>query len=112
MIVVSDTSPITALLTIGAEELLTRLFDDVIIPPAVRNELLRSHPLLPSWLQAKTIQNPERAHEYARTVDAGEAEAIELARELQADLLLIDERKGRTLARKEGIPIIGLLAAR
>jgi len=42
-------------------------------------------------------------------VDAGEAEAIELARELHADQLLMDERKGRRLAVQEGIPVIGLL---
>jgi len=52
MIVVSDTSPITALLTVGAEVLLPRLFDEVIIPGAVRAELLRSHPDLPVALPA------------------------------------------------------------
>ena len=39
----------------------------------------------------------------------GEAEAIELARELHADRLLIDERKGRKLAVAEGVAVIGLL---
>lgn len=42
-------------------------------------------------------------------VDEGEAEAIELAKELQADWLLIDERKGRRLASQERVPVIGLL---
>jgi hypothetical protein len=46
---------------------------------------------------------------YARIVDLGEAEAIQLARELRADQLLMDERKGRRLAVQEGIPVIGLL---
>jgi uncharacterized protein len=109
MIVVSDTSPITALLTIGAAELLAHLFQEVAIPPAVRDELLRSHPLLPSWLQVKTVQSPGQVRSYAQTVDIGEAEAIALARELRADRLLMDERKGRTLALREGIPVIGLL---
>ena len=109
MIVVSDTSPVTALLTIGAAELLVQFFDEVVIPPAVRGELLRSHPLLPPWLQVKTVQNPGQVRQYAQTVDLGEAEAIELARELRADRLLMDERKGRALARREGIPVVGLL---
>ena len=39
----------------------------------------------------------------------GEAEAIELARELRARRLLIDERKGRRLAVAEGVAVIGLL---
>ena len=109
MIVVSDTSPITALLTVGAESLLTRLFAEVVIPGAVRDELLRSHPLLPSWLRVEVVQNLSQATQFARIVDIGEAEAIELALELHADRLLIDERKGRRLAAKEGIPVIGLL---
>jgi predicted nucleic acid-binding protein len=50
MIVVSDTSPLTALLTVGQADILPKLFDQVIIPEAVRVELLRSHPLLPEWL--------------------------------------------------------------
>jgi uncharacterized protein len=109
MIVVSDTSPITALLTIGAAGLLAQLFQDVIIPPAVRDELLRSHAVLPSWLQVRAVQSLEQVRKYAHTVDLGEAEAIQLAQEIRADRLLVDERKGRTLAQREGVPIIGLL---
>jgi predicted nucleic acid-binding protein len=109
MIVVSDTSPITALLTVGAADLLERLFAEVVIPVAVRDELWRSHPVLPPWIQVKTVQNRDRVQEYAQAVDVGEAEAIQLARELLADRLLVDERKGRTLALREGIPVIGLL---
>ena len=44
MIVVSDTSPLTALLTVGEVELLPKLFTDVVIPATVRNELLRTQP--------------------------------------------------------------------
>ncbi|MGH8024829.1 MAG: hypothetical protein ACRED1_14660 [Limisphaerales bacterium] len=50
-----------------------------------------------------------RLKRYLESVDVGEAEAIELALELHADHLLIDERKGRNLAMKEGLPVIGLL---
>jgi hypothetical protein len=109
MIVVSDTSPITALLTVGDEDLLPKLFTEVVIPGAVRNELLRSHAPLPTWLRVATVKDPTRSDEYALIVDPGEAEAIQLARELRADRLLIDERKGRKLAVQEGIPVIGLL---
>lgn len=41
MIVVSDTSPLTALLTVGAEDLLPQLFSEVVIPEAARDELLQ-----------------------------------------------------------------------
>ena len=109
MIVVSDTSPITALLTSGAGDLLVQLFHEAVIPTAVRDELLRSHRVLPTWLRVETVQDSARVRAYAQTLDIGEAEAIELARELRADYLLMDERKGRAIARREGIPIIGLL---
>jgi len=109
MIVVSDTSPLTALLTVGEADVLLKLFAEVIIPEAVRNELLRSHPHLPTWLRVERVKDPGRASQYSQTVDEGEAEAIELAKELNADRLLIDERKGRQLAIQEGIAVIGLL---
>jgi uncharacterized protein len=109
MIVVSDTSPLTALLTVEQSELLTRLFHQVIIPDAVRRELSRSHPQLPEWLRTVTVKDTIQVAKYSEIVDAGEAEAIALARELQADWLLIDERKGRKLAAQEGVPVIGLL---
>lgn len=50
-----------------------------------------------------------KARTYAGTLDRGEAEAIALAEELHADHLLIDERKGRRLARQRGVPVMGLL---
>ena len=109
MIVVSDTSPLTALLTVGEENLLPKLFTEVIIPEAVQVELLRNHARLPDWLRVAHVHNPARVDEYSKTVDAGEAEAIELAQELHADRLLIDERKGRKLAVQEGVAVIGLL---
>ena len=109
MIVISDTSPLTALLTVGLVDLLPKLFDQVVIPEAVRDELLRGHTSLPTWLRIEAVKDSGRAREYGLLVDAGEAEAIELARELQADRLLIDERKGRRLALREGVPVIGLL---
>ncbi|MCW5550968.1 MAG: DUF3368 domain-containing protein [Verrucomicrobiae bacterium] len=109
MIVVSDTSPLTALLTAGEAALLPRLFQEVIIPDAVRVELLRSHSPLPDWLQVASVKDAVQAGKYSQVVDIGEAEAIELARELRADHLLIDERKGRRLAVQAGVPVIGLL---
>ena len=71
--------------------------------------MLRSHTKLPEWLRIVAVEDAGQADKYLQLVDVGEAEAIELARELHADRLLIDERKGRKLATKEGVPIIGLL---
>lgn len=109
MIVVSDTSPLTALLTVGAAEILPSLFGEVIIPEAVRDELLHTHSSLPEWVRVVAVKNVAETQRLSRSADLGEAEAIELAKELHADRLLIDERKGRRLATQEGITIIGLL---
>ena len=109
MIVVSDTSPITALLAVKRAELLKQLFGEVVIPSAVETELLRTHPTLPAWLRVQSLQNSAKANLYAQSVDRGEAEAIAPAEELHADHLLIDERKGRRLAQQQGLPVVGLL---
>lgn len=93
----------------GEENLLLQLFSEVIIPEAVRDELLRNHFPLPVWLRICSVSDTAQVGRYALIVDTGEAEAIELALELHADLLLIDERKGRKLAVEQGIPVIGLL---
>ncbi len=109
MIVVSDTSPLTALLTIGEAELLPQLFREVIIPAAVKDELALYHDALPPWVRVIAANDAEAVRGFASVVDEDEAEAIELAKELRADLLLIDERKGRRLAVKEGVAVIGLI---
>src|SRR5882757_7991742 len=106
MIVVSDTSPVTALVTIGRADLLVLLFGEVLIPEAVNRELLRTHPKLPDWLRVQPLLHQEKADGYAKTVDRGEAEAIALAQELNADHLLMDERKGRRLAREQGLAVV------
>ena len=79
------------------------------MPIAVREELMQSHALLPDWLEVRDVVDLAAAKRLTLMVDAGEAEAIELAKELHADLLLIDERKGRRLAVAEGVSVIGLL---
>lgn len=109
MIVVSDTSPISALLKIGEITLLSRLFDVVVIPLAVKNELLRGHSVAPTWLRVQRVQNSAQVEGFRKLVDSGEAEAIQLAKELKADRILIDDHKGRKLAEKEGLRAIGLV---
>jgi len=88
---------------------LIRLFQEVVVPEAVAAELLKNHCPLPAWLRVEKVKDTVQVSKYAQLLDSGEAEAIELARELRADRLLIDERKGRRLAAKEGLPVIGLL---
>jgi predicted nucleic acid-binding protein len=109
MIVVSDTSAITSLLQIGWEELLSRIYSDVFIPEAVRDELLREHSAIPEFIRCQSASNRAEVQRLLAELDLGEAEAIILAKELKADELLIDETAGRRIAAREGVNVIGLL---
>ena len=112
MIVVSDTSPVLALAAIGQLDLLRSLFGDVIIPEAVDHELARKHSdflPLPNWIRSKRASDRALVETLLGAIDLAEAEAIALAIELKADLLLIDERLGRKLAHERGLPYTGLI---
>jgi len=109
MLVVSDTSPISALLQIGRAELLEKLFGTVCIPPAVNDELIRFHSALPTFIDVRVVFDQARVKSFLNQLDLGEAEAIVLAAESNADYLLIDERRGRKAASEAGVPIIGLV---
>ena len=113
MIVVSDTSPLNYLLLIEAINLLPQLYGSVIIPEAVRRELTtaaapeqvrRWAGTLPDWI---TVRPPSVVLPFL--LDAGEKEAISLALELGADLILMDERRGRRIAEAQGLRVTGIL---
>ncbi|HEX5219762.1 MAG TPA: DUF3368 domain-containing protein [Verrucomicrobiae bacterium] len=109
MIVVSDTSAITSLIQIGRATLLQQLYGQVLIPSAVHVELLRTHPQIPAFLEVKSAANRALVKQLTAELDPGEAEAIVLAKETNADLLLIDEKLGRQIALREGLHITGLI---
>src|SRR5690349_4388256 len=110
MIVVSDTSVITSLIQIGQASLLRNLQGTVLIPQAVHEELQRTHATIPSFLEVRRVENRKMVDRLEAELDLGEAEAITLAKETNADLLLIDEKLGRQIAVREGLRIAGLIA--
>ena len=110
MIVVSDTSVVTSLIQIERVALLRELHQRVLIPRAVHQELLRAHQVLPPFLEVGEVFDREMVARLEAELDLGEAEAIVLAKETGADLLLIDEKLGRRVALREGVRISGLLA--
>jgi len=67
MIVVSDTSAITSLVQIGREQILKFLFDRVLIPPAVRDELMAFHKILPEFIEVSSAQNKLRFNHYSKS---------------------------------------------
>ena len=101
MIVVSDTTAITSLLKIHQAEVLQRLFVEIAVPEAVRNELLKYHSAVPQFLQVRAIRDTTSLPRLLSVLDRGEAEAIVLAKEIGADALLIDEKLGRSFAEQE-----------
>lgn len=122
MIVISDTSPITNLAAIGYLDLLHQLYNSLIIPGAVYHELVnaQSDSVVPGavevqtlpWIQKRAVVDSQKVEEILANqtnIDRGEAEAIVLSMELNADLILMDERRGRALASSYGIKVTGLL---
>jgi predicted nucleic acid-binding protein len=109
MMVVSDTSAITALIQVGRIELLSQLYETVLIPKAVADELWRAHPQLPEFIKIQPVTNLSTVKRLLVELDEGEAEAIALMLEGRGDILLMDERKGRRIAGREGVRVIGLL---
>ena len=120
MIVVSDTSPITNLAAINQLHLLQQLYDCITIPPAVYDEMVKVDQLVPgavevqtlSWIQTQAVADAQQIvaiQSSQENIDLGETEAIVLALELKADLLLMDERRGRALAASYGLNVTGLL---
>jgi predicted nucleic acid-binding protein len=117
MRVVSNTSPISNLAIIGRLDLLKRRYGVVRIPPAVAAELSAlSHPaakaqiaaaLAEGWLVAEKAPPP--LPQLPFPLDAGETEAIGLALATHADVLLMDERRGREAARRQGLAVGGVL---
>ncbi|MBI4023346.1 MAG: DUF3368 domain-containing protein [Verrucomicrobia bacterium] len=111
MIVVSDTTAITSLLKIQRPDLLRSLFSEIIIPDAVARELARRHPALPAFIQVRYVREQAAVTALMGRLDPGEAEAITLAKETEADALLIDDREGRVIAEAMGIRCLGLAGA-
>lgn len=119
MPVVSNTSPILNLAIVGQLELIRQQFKQVQIPPVVLTELKvqENRPgseeiqaaLKSGWIQVQEINSPFLVRLLQQTLDRGEAEAIALALELQADWTLLDERDGRKVAKSLGLKVTGVL---
>jgi predicted nucleic acid-binding protein len=119
MLAVSNTSPISNLASIGRLELLKSQFSEIWIPDAVSEELT-DHPdpvaqaMIQNAIRAQRIQiSTPRDSGLLRLLllqlHRGEAEAIALATDLNADFVLIDEQEGRQLASKTGLAVTGVL---
>jgi len=114
---VSNTTPLRYLIAIEQEHLLGQLFEKVFVPVAVHEELTDSRTpetvrgrvlSLPDWFEVRMMQETQTTT-FPVTLHRGERQAILLAEALRADVLLIDEQIGRTIALSRNLPLSGAL---
>lgn len=115
-VIVSDTTPLNYLVLIEAVGILSRLYNRVLIPPAVQQEL--DQPNTPKPVRTWLAESPSWLEIVPPTLpvdpvlfhlDSGERQAIALALEHRAELLLLDERDGSIAARERGLIVTGTL---
>ena len=117
MSIVSDASPIISLAWIGQLHLLHRLFGEIVVPQAVWYEIVVKGADKPGmaevknakWITKKTVNTKPLALILQHELDPGESEAIALALEENAKLILMDERLGRKFAQHLGLKFTGVV---
>lgn len=115
--VVSNTSPLMNMAIIGRLDLFRHFYETVHVPQAVWDELVKQGTGKPGseaiaaahWIQTHTAQNQHLVITLREQLEAGESEAIALALELKATLLLVDETEGRRVAALYGLNKTGVL---
>lgn len=112
MIIVADTSPILHLARVGRLDLVPAAVGPVLVPRTVWSELIQPGTRADvvdairaaTWIELRDDPSMEDLG-----LDPGETAAILLAESLHADALLIDERRGRSVAAGRGIAVLGTL---
>lgn len=117
MIVISDSSPLIALAAIGRLNVLRVLFDQVVIPETVFDEVSKAGEgrtgaeeiTEADWIKVLPVSNHSLLRVLQARLDPGEASAIALAIEQDANLVLLDERRGRREAIDLGLRVTGVV---
>lgn len=115
--VVADAGPLIGMARVGHLSLLQGLYGGVLIPPRVFEELrissnkpgakAISEAVHTGWIKVVEIKTGRNSNVQTLLIDAGEADAIQLAIEQNANLLLMDDKRGRKVAKCRGIRVIG-----
>ena len=109
MIVVSDSTTLIILSDLGRLVYLKNIFKHILIPPKVYEEInFKKEFSLPEYMEIIHPKESEQLQELKMLLDDGESEAIALALEKGLPLV-IDEKKGRRIAKNLSLDIIGLL---
>jgi len=115
MKVVSNTTPIISLASAGQIILLNKLFGEIIIPEAVYHEIKAKmsyeyHEVDADFIKVQSIQDIHYKDILLNHLDAGEAETIVLASEVNADIAIIDDNIGYQTAKNNGLHVIRTLS--
>ena len=105
-IVVSDTSCLIVLSKIGKLDILRKLYSEIIITPEIANEFGDE---LPTWISEISVTDVQKQKILEIEVDRGEASAIALSIEINADLIIVDDFKARKVSKHLGLTITGTL---
>jgi len=107
--IISDSTALIILFDLDRIELLENLFDIVYIPPIVLEEISVKYPIvLPPFIRVEKLKDNESFNSLKMLLDLGESEAIALAKEKNLSII-IDEKRGRKIAKGMGLKVIGLL---
>lgn len=121
MIVVGDSGPLLYLGAVGSIDILRRLYGEVSIPPEVQIEVVDrgagqpgsaelAQAISDGWVIVRPVQRAAGLRDALLvSLDPGEANALALAVEMQAQLLLVDDRKARAAAAQLKVPVKGTL---
>ena len=114
-IVISNNSPLVGLLGLDLLSLLRDLYTEVWIPRKVEKEFLKKDPIVRQqalenapWIKTVDLTDPRTAAVHTE-LDDGEAEALALANEHDARLVLLDEKRGRQKAKQIGLTAMGIV---
>ncbi|MCX8490822.1 MAG: DUF3368 domain-containing protein [Cyclobacteriaceae bacterium] len=106
-VIISDASCLIALDEIGQIQILKKVFSQIVTTQEVRAEFGKE---LPNWISIQSLQSSSTKNELELVLDAGEASTIALALENpKQSVLIIDEKKGRKIAKQYNLEIIGTL---
>ncbi len=111
--VLANTTPLIALANINRLELLHNLYGTIIVPQAVMDEIIREparqRVRASSWIHVESIHNESQKELFRARLHAGEVEVIILAREQNADLVIMDDDAAKKTAKFFGLSVTGTL---
>ncbi len=105
-IIIADTSCLIALSNMDLLYILKHLYKEIIITKEVQSEFIEK---LPEWFIVSEVKNKKKQAEIEKRLDKGEASSIALALEINKSILIIDEVKGRKIAKSLNLEIIGTI---